>query len=666
MKNYNSNKFLIPSFLIFLSVIFMSIGYASMSSITGYVLGKSNVTSGEGLFITNTTIEESSSASGKVNSYYNTLMGSDIILSDKDKDSYITIKVTIYNKTNDKYTYIGTNYDHEFYTNSHIIFNVSLEPYDIDNSSISPKESIDLYITFKYEDNIDLNMTSNELTSYLNYKFVLLKDDFNVKESCSKQDNTTAALVDYPGCTLNTWTNGNFTLTVLPNTEEEIISYSFDDGLTWQESPSKEFTENTTAIIRTKNKEGINSSAKEIVIDHIDKTNPTINGVSDKKFPVTIDEDNTIESLTNAYITDEGGSGINKTEIYLSRKEEGTTTRIDNTNYFKDVGLYCVTLVATDYAGNYTKEDTKILVRWPTGGKYILKWTQLRGNGLVGEGKATDTSKKGLYKDNQDTALNSTLPYTSKYYYSGSTVDNYLTFMNLEMRILFIAVNDTIKIIAPRSGSSTDWDTRYIYDSDKYEDWTVKWPNGKYIYTDESDRVYYTDTDASHLSYATFYAGRFARNASDSLADTINNERTSNKELSNKLSSYTADFQSYFAFPNVSDYIKACNDQNTIYNIRTTQTNQASFKNNSYLHANYQQWTLNAKRATSTDNDFWTYNQGTSGDEIVSQTRYYNARYRPVMYLKADTIISGSGSSTDTFKVEESWDWFDNTMTSCK
>lgn len=666
MKKYNCSKNFILSFLIFLAVIFMSIGYASINSISGYIAGRANILSGEGLFITSATTIDSSSTSGIVSNYYNTLMGSEIILSNTDINSYITFKVTIYNKTSDKYTYIGTNYDNEFYSNNHIIFNINLEPYDIDNSSILPKESIDLYITFKYEDNIDLSMVNNDLTSYLNFRFAILKDDFNIKEGCTKLDNTTNTLVDYSGCTLNTWTNGNFTLTVLPSSSEEVIAYSFDDGLSWQESPSKEFEENTTAIIRTKNKDGVASASKEVIIDHIDKIKPTINGVTEKKFPVTIDEDNSIEDLTSSNITDSGGSGINKTEIYLTHAEEGINTRIDNTNYFKDVGLYCVSLVATDYAGNYTKEDTKILVRWPTGGKYILKWTELKGEGIVGEGKATDTSIMGLYKDNQDTALNSTLPYSSKYYYSGNTVNNYLTFMNLEMRILNIAVNDNIKIIAPESSVATDWDTRYIYDSDKYEDWTVKWPNGKYIYTDVKDRVAYTDTDISHVSYASFYAGRFARNTSDSLADIINYERTSNKELSSKLSTYTAEFTSYFAFPNISDYIKACNDQSKVYNIRTTQTNQATFKKNSYLHPESREWTMNSKRATSTDNDFWTINHGTLGDEMISHTYYYSARYRPVMYLKEDTIISGSGTTTDKFKVEENWDWFDTSMTSCK
>lgn len=66
---------------------------------------------------------------------------------------------------------------------------------------------------------------------------------------------------------------------------------------------------------------------------------------------------------------------------------------------------------------------------------------------------------------------------------------------------------------------------------------------------------------------------------------------------------------------------------------------------------------MNGKRATATDNDFWISD---NGNQILSKTRYYVAHYRPVMYIKSDTIISGSGTTTDPFKIEENWDWFDS------
>lgn len=386
-----------------------------------------------------------------------------------------------------------------------------------------------------------------------------------------------------------------------------------------------------------------------ITVTMIDSTSPGL-ALKANPFIVTLGEANQIKD--NLIIDDGEGSGVDERTIKVTRLEN----TIENSNYFENVGRYKITYYAQDKVGNKSEIEGQILVRWPTGGKYILKQSEL-ANYIMGEGKATDTTKTGLYKDNDETGLDKTLPYSSKYYYSGSTVNNYLSFLGLEMQVLNIAVNDDVKIIAPKSGKITEWDTRYIYDSDKYEDWTVKWLNGSYIYTNEADRVSYTETDLNHIRKATFYAGRFDRGSVESIKELLVLERTSNKELSDTLTSYTAGFESYFAFPNVSDYIKANNDQSTIYSIRTSQLHQVSFKKNSYLSSTSQEWTINSKRATATDNDFWVLDYG---NQILSKTRYYGAHYRPVMYLKNDTILSGTGLKDDPYTVQENWDWFDN------
>lgn len=155
--------------------------------------------------------------------------------------------------------------------------------------------------------------------------------------------------------------------------------------------------------------------------------------------------------------------------------------------------------------------------------------------------------------------------------------------------------------------------------------------------------------------------------STDTIADTINYERNYAYRLGGGLADTdapgAAGFQSYMAFPNVSDYLKSCNYLDVIYNIRTSQTNQGIFYNNSWLASRVEQWTLNAKKddaLLSAENDFWVLDYGTSGNEIVSNTNYLNKQYRPVFYLKNDTILSGTGTSTDPFTVQENWTWFDN------
>ena len=45
---------------------------------------------------------------------------------------------------------------------------------------------------------------------------------------------------------------------------------------------------------------------------------------------------------------------------------------------------------------------------------------------------------------------------------------------------------------------------------------------------------------------------------------------------------------------------------------------------------------------------------------IVSRTYYYYENYRPVFYLKDDTIISGIGTASDAFNAEEDLPLFDD------
>ena len=71
------------------------------------------------------------------------------------------------------------------------------------------------------------------------------------------------------------------------------------------------------------------------------------------------------------------------------------------------------------------------------------------------------------------------------------------------------------------------------------------------------------------------------------------------------------------------------------------------------------QWTLNSKNATSTDNDFWVVDTA-GGTNIQSRTYYYNQQYRVVFYINDATILSGDGSSTNPYTVQEDWTWFDD------
>lgn len=114
--------------LIVLAVIFMSVGYAMINSITLDIGGNVSFESQTGIFITDVNYEEDINADleeSKIIGFTGTVLNSKIVLSGSDGNSTISYRVKIYNKTNESYTFKGAVYDSEFYDNEKITFTIS-------------------------------------------------------------------------------------------------------------------------------------------------------------------------------------------------------------------------------------------------------------------------------------------------------------------------------------------------------------------------------------------------------------------------------------------------------------------------------------------------------------------------------------------------------------
>ncbi len=464
------------------------------------------------------------------------------------------------------------------------------------------------------------------------------------------------------------WTNQDATLTIVPDIAGT-YEYSFDGGSTWQNTPSHIFSSNQVVPMKIRALDGFTSSQKTEIITKIDKINPSINFASNKTI-VTLGDSNPISSIATA--TD-NESGIDATGLQVNRFEIATgrnTDLITNTNYFTYPGLYAISLEVSDVAGNTTNLNSEILVRWPTGGRYVVKKTKLDGPDIAGEGLSSTTATNGLYKDTAATGANTGLPFASKYYYTGPTVDNYISFASSTFRILNVSTNDCIKVLGDISDVKTAWGNRKIYDSNTYNTWSTKWwPRGQ-IYNNETGESRYklfTTEEKAHLALATFYAGRFNKSDAPDISYTVYYEQTGGVNLGGNNDTNPA-FEGYSAYPNVSDYLKASKAHDVVINIDDTQDNgvlgigttkRDIFNANSWIDMSIDQWTINSKNATSTDNDFWVLD-GTVHGRIVSRTYYYNQQYRVAFYITDTTILSGSGTSTDPYTVQEDWSWFDN------
>lgn len=163
---------------IILSTLFLSIGYASLESITLDIAGEVTAVPQSEIYITDVQYHTNTNAdteNSKIHQYYQTLMESTIILGNEPTSS-ITYTITIYNSGNDTYTFKDVEYSDEFYDNPNIVFELDgLKKWD----TVASKQEVTFSITFHYSGNTVPD--SNVLNSYLNFKFMKgTQDDTNI------------------------------------------------------------------------------------------------------------------------------------------------------------------------------------------------------------------------------------------------------------------------------------------------------------------------------------------------------------------------------------------------------------------------------------------------------------------------------------------------------
>ena len=161
------NKNMLLLFILFGTILLMSIGYASINSISGEIEGEIIADAQEGVFITNIEYASdvnASASNSRVNDFLGTVMNSTIQLSDSDINSSITYKVTVYNKGTEEAVFQKITYANDFYDNNDIIFDISGFT---TGEKIGPGESRDIIIKFKYKGTTVPD--NNVLNSYLNF-----------------------------------------------------------------------------------------------------------------------------------------------------------------------------------------------------------------------------------------------------------------------------------------------------------------------------------------------------------------------------------------------------------------------------------------------------------------------------------------------------------------
>lgn len=250
-KRYKDNKFKLHFVIlgiIIASTFFLSIGYASLESITLDIKGEITALPQNEIFITDVQYSTNVGANTEnsvIKQYYQTLMESTVDLGN-GSDSSITYNITIYNSGNEPYTFRKVEYTDEFYDNPNIVFDLNgLKQWDV----VNPKEYITFSITFHYLNNVPVD--NSILNSYLNFKFMKgTVDDTDIRTNIQsvkiynadtdkiKIDltNNNDFAVDF-NLTLNNNVIG--TMSLAPE-ETKSIEHSIKDRLT-QFEPNKEY-----------------------------------------------------------------------------------------------------------------------------------------------------------------------------------------------------------------------------------------------------------------------------------------------------------------------------------------------------------------------------------------------------------------------------------------
>lgn len=154
--------------IIFISILFMGVGYAVINSINLNIDGEAIAKEQSGVYITEAAITSNTNANtttSKVNSVLQTTMNSTSVLSSTDASSSLSYTIKVYNSSEYIYTFVDTVYDSEHYSNENIVFELTgLEPGD----TINPGEYLTFTVKFYYNSS---TITNNTLDSIINFEF---------------------------------------------------------------------------------------------------------------------------------------------------------------------------------------------------------------------------------------------------------------------------------------------------------------------------------------------------------------------------------------------------------------------------------------------------------------------------------------------------------------
>ena len=253
-KFYLSKNFYL--LLIVLASLFMSIGYATVNSVSLDFTGEASIKSSPGIYVYNAQIGTGTNGTNPDNSritmLYNDVMKSVISLG-SNTNSTLTVNITMYNTLSYPTIFTGITYSENFYSNNNITYDLN----GISVGTVLPANSSTSFtMTFRYTGN---DTSNNILTSYLKFNF-------------KKFYTITYQNIDT--------TNKNYPTYILDEESSKTVTFTGDIPYDVNISPSVSYTYNSPTLTLNNVKNNITINRYYSITYHLDggtnaQNNPT-------------------------------------------------------------------------------------------------------------------------------------------------------------------------------------------------------------------------------------------------------------------------------------------------------------------------------------------------------------------------------------------------------
>ena len=228
------------------------------------------------------------------------------------------------------------------------------------------------------------------------------------------------------------------------------------------------------------------------------------------------------------------------------------------------------------------------------------------------------TSGDGLYEDEYE---------DGRYVYRGSNPDNYIWFNNELWRIIAKEADGTYKILKNDLLSNQAWD------SSDSNNWAKPTTLNTYL-----NGEYYEGLDSSTKDYIVSHKWGIG-------AVTSNNNDLAAQIASENGTTWTGNV----GLIAHSDYLRANSDMVNCGTFSLSNDNYSTCKTTDWMYISGSYWWTISSRAVI-PNYVWFV---TKDGRISSNAAHYLVAPRPVVYLKSDITLNGSGTSEDPFQINQ-------------